>query len=151
MTSTRGKFGWASSVSDRTLDYSAYGFLVVDDEPAVISIILDVLRTCRARHVKTASNGKQACEILTSNPEAIDVVISDCKMAPVNGLQLLQSIRQSELPEVSSDLPVIFVTGHGDAPIVERALKLKVNGFLVKPVSLEKLVAAVTKVIQAKE
>ena len=84
MAKSRSNFGWSSSVRDKSIDYSPYGFLIVDDEPGIKEIVSDVLRTCRAKHLVQAENGEEAIGHLTVDPKRFDVIISDCNMSPVN-------------------------------------------------------------------
>lgn len=142
-TSIRTKSGSASGDKD----YGPYGFLVVDDEEGIQELVVDVLRTCGAKTVLKASNGEQALGMLSADPSRCQIVISDCNMKPVNGLQLLKSIRSGEASGVDKNLPIILLTGHSDMPIVKRAVELKASGFLAKPVSLEKLTKAINKAL----
>lgn len=128
-------------------DYGPYGFLVVDDEEGIQDIVIDVLRTCGAKTVLKASNGEQALGILSSDPSRIHVVISDCNMTPVNGLQLLKAVRSGKVKDLDPNFPLILLTGHSDAPVVQRAVELKATGFLAKPVSLDKLTKAINKAL----
>lgn len=142
-TSIRTKTGTASGDKD----YGPYGFLVVDDEEGIQDLVIDVLRTCGAKTVLKASNGEQAIGMLSADPSRCQIVISDCNMKPVNGLQLLKAIRGGEANGVDPNLPIILLTGHSDMPVVKRAVELKASGFLAKPVSLEKLTKAINKAL----
>ena len=149
MKKSRPNIGWSTSVRDRENDYSSYGFLVVDDEEGIRDILCDALRTCGAQHVQRAGNGEQALARLSMNQAPCDVIISDCHMAPMNGLQLLKTVREGGAKTIRPDIPFIMITGHGDIPLVKKAQELKVSGFLAKPVSLEKLTTAVSKALAA--
>lgn len=128
-------------------DYKPFGFLVVDDEEGIQDLVVDALRTLGAKTVLKASNGEQAIGVLTAEPSRIHIVISDCNMAPVNGLQLLKTVRSGKANGVDPNLPIILLTGHSDMPVVKRAVELKASGFLAKPVSLEKLTGAINKAL----
>lgn len=129
-------------------DYSSLKFLIVDDAAFMLDLLESTLRRCKAGDIKRCNNGKDAIEVLRVNPNYFDLVISDCNMKPINGLQFLRTVREGKVAPVPKDLPVIFVSGHNDAPIVERAIELNINGFLAKPVSFEKLVSTINMVIQ---
>lgn len=66
--------------------------LIVDDEPDLLDIFKSEFedRDCQAF---TASNGKEALEILKNHP--IDVVVTDICMPEMNGMELLQAIEHS--------------------------------------------------------
>lgn len=128
-------------------DYGPFGFLVVDDEEGIQELVVDALRTLGAKVVQKASNGEHALGMLTSDPSRFHIVISDCNMGPVNGLQLLKTIRSGKANGVDPNLPIILLTGHSDMPVVKRAVELKASGFLAKPVSLDKLTGAINKAL----
>lgn len=132
-------------------NYSGLRFLIVDDEPFILDLVEKILRRCKAKDVTRLSNGKDALELLKSSPDQFDIVISDCNMQPINGLQLLRGIREGMVSKEITELPVVFLTGHNDAPIVQRAVALKVNGFLSKPVSFENLTSTIAKAIAGRK
>lgn len=144
MTSIRTQ---SNRSGNRDKDYAPYGFLVVDDEEGIQELVVDALRTLGAKVVQKASNGEHAIGILMADPSRFHIVVSDCNMKPINGLQLLKTIRSGKAGGVSPDLPIILLTGHSDVPVVQRAVELKASGFLAKPVSLDKLTAAINKAL----
>jgi response regulator of citrate/malate metabolism len=66
-------------------------------------------------------------------------------MSAGNGLQLLQAVRTGKIKSLRPDSCFILITGTGDPEIVQVAAELDVSGYLVKPVTLEKLRAAIIK------
>ena len=149
MKKTRPNLGWSSSVRDRENDYSSLGFLIVDDEEGIRDILSDALRTCGAQYIQRANNGEDALARLSMKQAQYDLIISDCHMAPMNGLQLLKTIRDGDVKTISPDIPFIMIMGRGDIPLVKKAKELGVSGFLAKPVSLEKLTTTVSQVLQS--
>lgn len=109
--------------------------LIVDDEEFMLKVMKRVVTDFKAKHVHQASSGKEAMGCLKLYAKQIDLVISDCNMTPINGLELLKLVRGGANPEVPRDLPFIMVTGHGDVPIVKKAVELDVSGYCVKPVA----------------
>jgi hypothetical protein len=61
-------------------------------------------------------------------------------MHPVNGLQLLQMVRAGKAHHTPPSTCFILLTGAADAAVVNTAVELDVTGYLVKPVSFDKLV-----------
>lgn len=147
MDKSRSDFGWSSSTRKKDSDYASLGFLVVDDDPGIQDIVSDVLRTCGAKTVMTANNGEEAIAKLTVNHDRCHIIISDCNMKPMNGLELLAIVRSGKLKDVNPKIPFIMITGNSDIPLVKKAKELAVNGFLAKPVSLDNLNAAVKKAL----
>ncbi len=105
--------------------------LVVDDETA----ITDLLRGClseKGYQVTTATNGREALEALRA--EEFDLVLTDLRMPCLDGLQLLKAAK-----DINPRLPVIFISGYGEAKTVVTALKAGAENFLAKPLDLELL------------
>jgi len=98
---------------------------VVDDDPAVRDALSLLLRNA----------GWQVCccgsapEFLEKyDPEAAGCVVLDVKMPGLGGLAL-----QGELAQRGLDIPIIFITGHGDVPMSVRAMRAGALDFLEKP------------------
>jgi CheY-like chemotaxis protein len=106
--------------------------LVVDDERFIRSTIRAVLRAVGHFVVAEADDGDIAlAEVDTFKP---DVVLCDIAMPRVGGLRFVELLR--EHPEARSrETPVIILTGRADEPTVIAASKLRINGYLIKPVS----------------
>ncbi len=136
-------------------DFSARRFLVVDDEPFMLSLVERMLKQCRAGEIVRATNAPAAFALLRDAAPPIDCVVADCNMPGVNGLQLLQAIRAGQVPNVPRAQPFILLTGHGDESLVKTAIALDVSGYVVKPASFGKLaqtvVHAVTKPVTARD
>ena len=76
--------------------------------------------------------------------EEFDVILTDLKMANVDGLEILRQARQ-EQPETA----VVVITGHGDVKTAVEAMKQGASNFLQKPVNLAELRAVVDKAAEA--
>ena len=120
-------------------DYSEIRFAVADDKAFIRNIILRMLRQGKAREVLLYENGEQVIKALNKGPGRVDVLISDWNMLPVNGIDLLRGIRMGAYENIARDHPFIMLTGHASPEIVKPALALDVDGYLVKPVSTDKL------------
>lgn len=82
-------------------------------------------------------------DFLKTQPERPGCVLLDVRMSGLSGLQL-----QERLVAIDASLPIIFVTGHGDIPMSVRAIKAGAEDFLVKPVRLPELKAAIERALQ---
>jgi CheY-like chemotaxis protein len=80
--------------------------LVIDDEPSLIMIFEEFL-TDIGYNVKTASSGKEALNILESEPPP-NLVLVDLKMPGISGKMVVENMRQDHL---LSQIPIIIVTG----------------------------------------
>ncbi len=112
--------------------------VVVDDE-AHITRAVRMKLTKAGFEVETAFDGRQAWEIIQSNPPQL--VVTDLQMPHMDGVQLVQHIRQNE---ATRDMPVILLTARGlefDEDEVSRTLQL--SHVLWKPFSPRELLKCV--------
>jgi len=82
-----------------------------------------------------ANNGEHALELLTEQP---DVMLLDIRMPKMNGIELVKKLR-----EQGNKLPILMLTTFDDSELFMQSLQAGANGFLLKDVSLDKLVSAV--------
>jgi len=73
-------------------------------------------------------------------------LVLDVSLPGVSGLDLQQELAKSEL-----QIPIIFLTGHGDIPMTVRALKAGASNFLTKPFDDEELLNAIRQCITSDE
>lgn len=116
-------------------------FLVVDDSKIILSAVRNILTNrIGSDEVLLAKNGQDALSILKEHK--IDIIISDWHMPKLDGLQLLEEIRNNnEL----RDIPFIMMSTHGNKEDVVSAIQQGVNQYVVKPFSPEKIDDAVRK------
>jgi YesN/AraC family two-component response regulator len=131
---------------EKLSDYSSKRFLIVDDEVFMLGLIERMLKECKAGVIMKAGDGGAALRSIKDNFTQVDCIISDFNMKPVNGLQLLQGIRLGINPKIPREQAFIMLTGHGESDVVKTAIALDVNGYVVKPVALDKLMATIDKV-----
>jgi YesN/AraC family two-component response regulator len=110
--------------------------LLVDDQRFVRTIVNGILKQLGCTDVTMAEDGSAAIAKLAE--EDFDAVICDIKMRPMNGLQLVKSIR-SGLTGATYDLPIVMLTGHPEERFVKAAMELHVNAFCIKPVTSDSL------------
>ena len=109
--------------------------LVVDDEKGVRDSLKMVLEF-ESYEVLFAENGQEALRQVSS--VWIDLVLLDVKMAGMDGLEVLQRIREKK-----SNLPVIMISGHGTIETAVEATKLGAFDFLPKPLDRDKLLVTI--------
>jgi two-component system nitrogen regulation response regulator NtrX len=105
--------------------------LIVDDEPAILSTLANVL-TDEGYQVVTASGG--AAALASLQQEAPAVVLLDIWMPDLDGLDTLQQIKQRRPQTI-----VIMMSGHGSIETAVRATKLGAYDYIEKPLSSEKV------------
>lgn len=119
---------------------------VVDDDEAVRESLVSLIRSA-GLSVKTFDSAQQFLEQKRSN-NATDVsapscLVLDVRMPGMSGLELQQHLAGIEL-----ELPIIFITGHGDVPTSVRAMKAGAIEFLTKPFDDQDLLKAIEQAIE---
>ena len=100
--------------------------LVIDDELQVRATLAEMLEE-QGHSVTQAPGGREGLSYLESNPELVDVVISDLGMPDMNGWDVAKSI-QGRWPK----LPVGLITGWGETEITHEE-RSRVNFVITKP------------------
>jgi len=103
--------------------------LVVDDQAPVLQTVATQLKRL-GQEVLTASNGLEALDRLQQ--ERVDVLVTDLGMPYLNGLELVKRVRAA-----NPSLPVILITGWGEAIHPEDREALGIFAVLTKPISLQ--------------
>ncbi len=111
--------------------------LIVDDEKNYTTILSAVLEE-DGYETLAANNGQEALDML-GNFE-VDVVLTDMKMPAMDGIELLERIKQKD-----PDLPVIMMTAHGTVEKAVEAMQKGAYSYLLKPFDNERLTLYVNK------
>lgn len=125
---------------------SARKILIVDDEKnqrEILQLILSGERDddgAALYDVKTASSGQDALRFFRN--ESFDLVLTDLKMAGMDGIQLL-----NELSQIDSSTPVILMTAHGSIDSVKEALRGGAFDYLEKPLDRSKLLEVISQAV----
>jgi len=112
--------------------------LVVDDDRDMQALLQDLLES-EAYEVDTVPDGLIALEKLVQQREQYEVILLDLTMPRMNGLQLIQVLRQQEEACLRN---IIVVSGNQDA--VQEAMWLGIRSCLAKPFDLETLLELVS-------
>lgn len=102
--------------------------MVVDDMSTSRGLITQALDSYGVQHVSTAADGNDALQSLARSP--VHLVISDYNMPNMNGLHLLQHLRQGAK---TAQVGFILITGRADQQVIDQGRKLRMNNFLLKP------------------
>ena len=129
------------SLSSPPIMAGAANCLIVDDEPSVRRSLVRMLQaqgfTCFE-----AGSGTEALDVLERIGEA-PLVISDMRMPELDGIGLLETIRQ-QYPDTS----VIMLTGMSETTTAVDCLHMGAADFLLKPISVAELQARVSRVLE---
>jgi FixJ family two-component response regulator len=113
---------------------------VVDDDVSVRES-LELLLQSEGWYVETFASAQEFLD--RPRPLAPSCLILDVSLPGLNGLELQQRISAER-----TDMPIIFITGHGDIPMTVRAMKAGAIEFLTKPLSDEALLKAVRQAME---
>lgn len=102
--------------------------LVVDDFVTMRRILRNMLRQLGYDTIVEAKDGAVALQMLRQ--QDIHLVISDVNMPQMSGLELLQAIRADA---TLHSLPVLLITAEAEKDTIVEAVRLEVNGYIVKP------------------
>jgi FixJ family two-component response regulator len=113
--------------------------LIVEDDSLFREALQRLFRTVGLRATAFGS----ASELLQSEfPEAPSCLVLDIRLPGRSGLDV-----QAELTKAGIQVPIVFMTGHGDIPMTVQAMKAGAVDFLTKPFRDQDLLDAVTKAI----
>jgi len=116
--------------------------LIVDDESDIRNLTGEGVRYM-GYSVSLALDGTEAINLVNSN--LFDVVLLDVQMPRIDGLEVLQHIK-----EHSPSTEVIMLTGVNDIRIAVSAMKLGASDYLTKPVSFDELEIVLDKTLRLK-
>jgi DNA-binding NtrC family response regulator len=112
---------------------------VVDDDVSVREALGGLIRSA-GLSVKTFASAQELLSNLRK--ELPSCLVLDIQLPDINGFEL-----QQELAAKDIQIPIIFLTGHGDIPMSVRAIKAGALEFLTKPFEDEYLLEAIRKAI----
>lgn len=117
--------------------------VLVDDEPGMRKALGRLLE---AEGLRVVCHASAEAFLAAPRPAAPWCLVLDVAMPGMGGLEL-----QRRLTSGSEDVPVVFLTGHGDIPMSVRAMKSGAVDFLTKPVQADDLLAAVRAALDLAE
>lgn len=116
--------------------------LLVDDDPDILES-MELAISAEGAEVVTAADGNTAVSMF--NAQSPDAVVLDMMLPRRSGFLVLEKIRESENPP-----PVVMITANQGRRHMQYAKELGVAAYLVKPVSLTRLLDTVEEAISGK-
>lgn len=114
--------------------------LVIDDEKSIRNTLKDVLEY-EKYEIDLAEDGISGIELF--GQQQYDAVLCDIKMAKMDGIEVLQ-----KLLEISPDMPVIMISGHGNIDTAVDSIKKGAFDFLEKPLDLNRLLITIRNALE---
>jgi PAS domain S-box-containing protein len=115
--------------------------LFVDDEKSLADLGFQILSRL-GYDVTTRTSSVEALELFTVQPDKFDLVITDTTMPNMTGDELA-----AKLLDIRSDIPVILCTGYSERISAEKAQRIGIKEFVLKPIVMSELATTVRKVL----
>jgi CheY-like chemotaxis protein len=116
--------------------------LVCDDEDTVIKVIQIALNDKNVE-LTVAHDGQQAIDRLEKG-EQFDLIITDLHMPHKNGDDILKLVRE----DMKSSTPIVMLSSDGEEEVIALALKLGINDYIVKPITVDKFLKKIKKYLK---
>jgi len=116
---------------------------VVDDDESVRKSLGSLIRSAGLGVEAFASAQQFLARPQPSNPDVPSCLVLDVRLPGLSGLEL-----QKQLAEINVEIPIVFITGHGDIPMSVRAMKAGAVEFLTKPFRDVDLLDAIWEAIE---
>ena len=115
--------------------------LVVEDEQIMVTSICQILRECAfVKRIETARTGPEMIELCRRTP--LDLILLDIVIPGFDGLAALAEVRR-----FNPDCPCVIITAHEDFAFAQRAIRLGVVDYLLKPIGRKTLLHALERVV----
>lgn len=125
-----------------SLESEKINILVTDDHQIVIDGIKSML-TGENRYAVTgeANNGQQALDMISTNPEGFQLLITDVSMSHLNGIELCKMVK-GQYPEIR----VLILSMYNSVSVVKDALAAEADGYLLKSAGRDEFLQAIHRI-----
>jgi putative nucleotidyltransferase with HDIG domain len=97
----------------------------------------------RFKQMDTAANGQEGLDLFRAKHH--DIIITDIKMPVMDGLQMAEKVK-----DIADDTPIVVITAYSDLDYMLRSIELGIDHYVLKPVSLDRLMTAINKSVLSK-
>lgn len=115
--------------------------LVIDDDQTILKMVQGILKKYDFETIM-AETGQDGLE--TAKTAKPDAILLDFKMPGLNGYEALKQLKKDPL---TTDIPVVILTGNNSISEVGRSLELGASDYIVKPFNNENLVMRIKNVL----
>ena len=113
--------------------------LVVEDDRTTQRLLEDLLSKF-FDEIEIAQDGEEGLKKFEQGD--IDIVLTDIKLPKMDGLEMIRRIRQKD-----REIPVIVISGYSDTKFLLEAIRLGVDGYLLKPIQIQQFLEIFHKVL----
>ena len=128
----------AKEISISDISFNGKKIMVVDDDMRNTLVLVEILEE-RDAEVLTASDGKEALELLDQNLDT-NIILMDIMMPIMDGYEAIKNIRAND---ATKDIPIIAVTAKAMPQDKEKSLEVGANDYLTKPLNLDTFVGVI--------
>ena len=118
--------------------------LYAEDESIIQEGITETLNLFEI-NVICVKNGEEGLSMYKSSKEKIDLILTDIKMPKLDGLGMIEKIR-----EIDKDIPIVITTAHQETSFLMESIQLNVNAYVLKPIDIYKLQDTLIKAMESK-
>jgi two-component system, OmpR family, response regulator RpaA len=136
------RFMKENGIPTDALESGRRGILVVDDDPAVVDLIHDVLTADGRFEIKTVNNGFQAG--MTAKEYHPDLIVLDVMLPDINGKSVCELIRSDP---TMSDIKIICISGMVEEDKIDELKEAGADDFLHKPLDIDELVRRICRLL----
>ena len=116
--------------------------LYVEDNAEVQTQTIKMLESF-FNNIFVANNGKVGLELFLKNPSSYHLIITDIKMPILDGIGMIETIR-----EIDKKIPILILSAHDDKDYFLKSINYGVDGYILKPYSLEQIAATLKNIIE---
>ena len=116
--------------------------LYAEDETIIQKGITETLNLFDI-NVICAKDGQEGLSIFESNKEKIDLILTDIKMPKINGLEMIEKIR-----EIDKEIPIIITTAHQETTFLMKSIESNISAYVLKPIDIYKLQESLIKAME---
>src|SRR5262245_45191672 len=125
-------------------DFQSVKALVVDDNEHMRQLTRAMLRGLGIADAREAGDGEVALQIAAETVP--DLIVTDLRMGPMDGIELVRRIRDPEAPYAYAG--IIMMTAHSEYELICAARDAGTTEFLAKPISVQTLAGRITEIIE---
>ena len=116
-----------------------YHILIVEDDVVIRKQLQRILQKV-FKNISVAVDGEDGFN--TYKKGGIDIIVSDINMPHIDGLRMVEMIRQND-----SEIPILFLSAYSENDYFMKSIKLGVDGYLLKPININQLLDEIKKAI----